>query len=46
MDRRLSPVHLSERFHHFIVDEALANIRNLNVVLFRLPNLTFGQSWG
>ena len=45
MDRRLSSPHLSELSHHPVVDEALANICNLNVTLFSLPELTFGQSW-
>ena len=45
MDRRLSSPHLPELSHHPVVDEALANICNLNVTLFRLPELTFGQSW-
>jgi hypothetical protein len=45
MDRRLSSPHLSELFHHPVVDEALADICNLNVTLFGLPELTFGQSW-
>jgi hypothetical protein len=45
MDRRLSSPHLSELSHHPVVNEALANICNLNVTLFRLPELTFGQSW-
>ena len=45
MDRRLSSPHLSEFSHHPVVDEALANICNLNVTVFRLPELTFGQSW-
>jgi hypothetical protein len=36
---------LSELSHHPVVDEALANICNLNVTLLRLPELTFGQSW-
>src|ERR1035441_8477166 len=45
MDRRLSSPHLSELSHHPVVDEALADICNLNVTLFRLPELTFGQSW-
>lgn len=45
MDRRLSSPHLSELSHHPVVDEALADICNLNVTLFRLPELTFRQSW-
>jgi hypothetical protein len=45
MDRRLSSPHLSELSHHPVVNEALANICNPNVTLFRLPELTFGQSW-
>ena len=45
MNRRLSSPHLSELSHHPVVHKTLANICNLNVTLFRLPKLTFGQSW-
>src|ERR1019366_5853652 len=45
MNRRLSSPHLSELSHHPIVDEALANICNLDVTLFGLPELACGQSW-
>jgi hypothetical protein len=45
MDRRLGSPHLSELSHHPVVDERFANICNLNVTFFRLPELTFGQSW-